>query len=264
MEERNLIERLTEREKECLRLWLEHKTAKEIALDLGISHFAVEKRLKMARTKLDVPSSLEAARLLADHEGYQQMVAQPADLPIPDDAPDRWFSRPLMLGVVIMSILTAGLLALALQTSPLATPGYETEIRAESVEYESLRDEVTAHNAEFTMRRVSEERVQEYLMRTFNQMDRNASGFVERGEAPGSFVLQPAGPGHVNYDPDAKPQTLTGEEAWQRYLADNDKDGDDKVSYEEFHSTMYPAISRYGIPLIPVDTIPLPQQERDD
>jgi hypothetical protein len=163
-----------------------------------------------------------------------------------------------------MSILAAGLLALTLQTSPLATPGYETEIRADSIEYDSVRDEVTAHNAEVTMRHVSEERVQEYLERTFNQMDRNNSGFVERGEGPASFTLQPAGLGHVNYDPDAKPQTLTGEDAWQRYLADNDKDGDGKVSYQEFQATMYPAISRHGIPLIPVDTIPLPEEVRDN
>ena len=52
MEAENRITRLTEREKEALRRWLGHKTAKEIALDLGISHHAVEKRLKMARVKL--------------------------------------------------------------------------------------------------------------------------------------------------------------------------------------------------------------------
>jgi DNA-binding CsgD family transcriptional regulator len=98
MEERNPTDRLTEREKECLRLWLEHKTAKEIALDLGISHFAVEKRLKMARTKLDVTTSLEAARMLADQEGYDQPVPQLADLEISSTKPDRWFSGPLNVG----------------------------------------------------------------------------------------------------------------------------------------------------------------------
>ena len=64
--------RLTEKEKECLRLWLGHSTAKQIALRLGISHHAVEKRLKMARTKLGLSSSLEAARLLEAVEGYQR------------------------------------------------------------------------------------------------------------------------------------------------------------------------------------------------
>ena len=50
MHDRKLLSRLTEREKVCLRQWLQHKSAKEIAADLGISHHAVEKRLKMART----------------------------------------------------------------------------------------------------------------------------------------------------------------------------------------------------------------------
>jgi DNA-binding CsgD family transcriptional regulator len=69
------LARLTEREKVCLRQWLEHKSAKEIALDLGISHHAVEKRLKMERLKLGVASSLQAAQMLGEAEGYQQPVA---------------------------------------------------------------------------------------------------------------------------------------------------------------------------------------------
>jgi FixJ family two-component response regulator len=52
MDDRGALSRLTEREKVCLRQWIQHKSAKEIAADLGISHHAVEKRLKMARTKL--------------------------------------------------------------------------------------------------------------------------------------------------------------------------------------------------------------------
>jgi DNA-binding CsgD family transcriptional regulator len=45
MDGRDSLSRLTEREKVCLRQWLQHKSAKEIAADLGISHHAVEKRL---------------------------------------------------------------------------------------------------------------------------------------------------------------------------------------------------------------------------
>lgn len=52
------------------------KSAKEIAVDLGISHHAVEKRLKMARTKLGATSSLEAARMLGEAERYGQAVPQ--------------------------------------------------------------------------------------------------------------------------------------------------------------------------------------------
>ena len=75
MDGTDAINRLTAREKEALRAWLEHKTAKQIALELGISHHAVEKRLKMARTKLGVTSSMEAARLLVDEKGYGHAVA---------------------------------------------------------------------------------------------------------------------------------------------------------------------------------------------
>jgi DNA-binding CsgD family transcriptional regulator len=69
MDRTELLSRLTEREKVCLRQWLQHRSAKEIAADLGISHHAVEKRLKMARTKLGVTSSFEAARMLSEVEG---------------------------------------------------------------------------------------------------------------------------------------------------------------------------------------------------
>ena len=80
MDDRKSLSRLTEREKVCLRQWLQHKSAKEIAADLGVSHHAVEKRLKMARTKLGATSSLEAARLLREAEGYGQTVTQSPDL----------------------------------------------------------------------------------------------------------------------------------------------------------------------------------------
>jgi DNA-binding CsgD family transcriptional regulator len=77
---RAALARLTEREKDCLRRRLLHQTAKEMALELGVSPHAVEKRLKTARAKLGVGSSLEAARKLAALEGYQRLGAQSPDL----------------------------------------------------------------------------------------------------------------------------------------------------------------------------------------
>ncbi len=74
------IARLTENEKECLRRRLLPQTAKEMAIDLGISPHAVEKRLKMARAKLCQSSSLTAARMLAAAEGYQSLVSGSSDL----------------------------------------------------------------------------------------------------------------------------------------------------------------------------------------
>jgi DNA-binding CsgD family transcriptional regulator len=74
------LARLTANEKECLRRRLLPQTAKEMAIDLGISPHAVEKRLKMARAKLGLASSLEAARLLLATEGYGQSGPQASDL----------------------------------------------------------------------------------------------------------------------------------------------------------------------------------------
>ncbi len=135
MDDDEPLTRLTEREKVCLRQWLQHKSAKEIAADLGISHHAVEKRLKMARTKLGATSSLEAARMLADAEGYGQAVPQSPDLA--SDAPPLHsrFTRSTILGVTIMILVGAIVLALLLQPAsfsqaadnqPVAPPGERT------------------------------------------------------------------------------------------------------------------------------------------
>jgi len=107
MDKRSLLSRLTEREKVCLREWLQHKSAKEIAADLGISHHAVEKRLKMARIKLDATSSLEAARMLVEAEGYGQAVPQSPELVSGALPRHSGFSRPAVLGVAIMIVVGA-------------------------------------------------------------------------------------------------------------------------------------------------------------
>src|SRR5438270_313924 len=105
----------TKRAKVCLRQWLQHKSAKEIAADVGISHHAVEKRLKMARTKLGATSSLEAARMLVEAEGYGQAVAQTPDL-VSDPLPRHsMFTRLSIVGVAIMILVGAIVLGLYLQ-----------------------------------------------------------------------------------------------------------------------------------------------------
>jgi DNA-binding CsgD family transcriptional regulator len=112
MDDRNSLSRLTEREKVCLRQWLQHKSAKEIAADLGISHHAVEKRLKMARTKLGATSSLDAARMLVEAEGYGQAVPQSPDL-VSNALPlHSTFNRLAIVGVAIMIFVGAIMLAL--------------------------------------------------------------------------------------------------------------------------------------------------------
>lgn len=59
---------LTEREKETLRFLLGAHDAKSIARAQGLSVHTVNERLRAARRKLDVTSSREAARLLAEAE----------------------------------------------------------------------------------------------------------------------------------------------------------------------------------------------------
>jgi DNA-binding CsgD family transcriptional regulator len=62
------IEKLTERQKECLRLIVRGFETKEAARELGISPTAVVERLRSARRALGVETSREAARLLAAAE----------------------------------------------------------------------------------------------------------------------------------------------------------------------------------------------------
>ena len=85
---RAAIMRLTIAERECLKRCLNHQTAKEMALDLGISPHAVEKRLKMARAKLGLSSSVEAAKLMESLEQYGRLGAGSSDLSSGNAKPD--------------------------------------------------------------------------------------------------------------------------------------------------------------------------------
>lgn len=86
---RAAILRLTMAERECLKRCLNHQTAKEMALDLGISPHAVEKRLKMARAKLGLSSSLEAAKLMESLERSDRLGPHSSDLPSGNAGPDQ-------------------------------------------------------------------------------------------------------------------------------------------------------------------------------
>lgn len=98
----NRLSRVTSGQRECLRLVLEHKTSKEIALILGISAHAVDKRLKAAAHLLGVDGRLAAAMLVRDAEEtpsrYQRLVYRSPDLaevPLPGHvaASDHGWSR---------------------------------------------------------------------------------------------------------------------------------------------------------------------------
>ena len=66
---------LTEGQKACLRLVAQHYTSKEIARELGISHFTVDQRLDAARRKLNAPSRKDAAKIFAAFE--MRAISQP-------------------------------------------------------------------------------------------------------------------------------------------------------------------------------------------
>lgn len=63
------LARITEGQKDCLRLIFAHREIKEIARDLSIAPDTVKKRLEAARRVLGVDRSIDAARILAEAEG---------------------------------------------------------------------------------------------------------------------------------------------------------------------------------------------------
>jgi DNA-binding CsgD family transcriptional regulator len=76
------IAAIPEHQRTCLRKVLEHKSSKEIAIELGISSHTVDQRLKAAMQTLGVSSRVAAARLLAEHENrvYPPLVYQSPDI----------------------------------------------------------------------------------------------------------------------------------------------------------------------------------------
>src|SRR5690606_16748889 len=75
--------RLTEKQRDCLDLLLEHKTSKEIARILDISKDTVDQRLKSARDALGTRNRAETAVLYGQLKGiYDQIVYDAAALPL--------------------------------------------------------------------------------------------------------------------------------------------------------------------------------------
>ncbi|WP_249340620.1 helix-turn-helix transcriptional regulator [Sphingomonas sp. 2SG] len=129
---RAAIRRLTDGERECLRRCLAHQTAKEMAIDLGVSPHAVEKRLKMARAKLGLSSSLEAARLVAADDASNRLVPETSGLSrataIVEEVPaafsppsstrgERRHSIYITPGAILMILVAAAALLVWLQAS---------------------------------------------------------------------------------------------------------------------------------------------------
>lgn len=174
---RAAIARLTENEKECLRRRLLPQTAKEMAIELGVSPHAVEKRLKMARTKLGLSSSLQAARLLVQVESQVPVphapdlaagIAEPHPGPVPGDR-RRWW---ILGGLTMISIMIA-VATIALAGSNALAPGAQDKAVGLPLGGEA---------------------VAAMLANSFDALDMDKSGFVEAGEVP-VMVLKPGKPG---------------------------------------------------------------------
>jgi DNA-binding CsgD family transcriptional regulator len=74
------IRRLTERNREVLRLWYEGKEAKEIARLFNVTHHAINEHLRTSRRALNVATSKEAAAILVEFERtgtYKGLVYKP-------------------------------------------------------------------------------------------------------------------------------------------------------------------------------------------
>lgn len=226
------VDRLTVREKECLRRWLHHQTAKQIALELGVSHHAVEKRLKMARTKMGVSTSLEAAQLLARSEGYDRLVSQPAELAqgglVPSERPDHKYVK----GAVIMSLTAITALALVLQAA--SNQAYAPPPKGSP-------QAITIDGPQARFVEATPDQIRAFLGTVFARTDRNKSGFIETGEAPDAFPDETQG----------MRRFLTGASARDAFIKRHDRDSDGKVSKTEFVETSFPGLEKRGIPMLP-------------
>ncbi|WP_265564543.1 response regulator transcription factor [Sphingomicrobium arenosum] len=87
------LSRLSDGQRECLRLVAAHHNSKEIAAKLDISPHTVDQRIRIALQTLGVSRRQEAARLLAEHEArpgedpYQRLIRQSPHIPEPPATP---------------------------------------------------------------------------------------------------------------------------------------------------------------------------------
>jgi DNA-binding CsgD family transcriptional regulator len=239
------LARLTANEKVCLRRRLQQQTAKEMALELGVSPHAVEKRLKMARAKLGLSSSLEAARLLSAAEGYQFTGPHASDLSSPPPGADKRFHQPLILGGLVMIPVAAAVVAFAAQSLGVGVaPGLD---RPSGVAIPSLpADETKPDN--FRMAPASDfvdgtpEELRAFAEDTFREMDKDGSGFVERGEAPvpqirltNSTWNGSGSPPREWYEQQpSQPVPLRPDMARGAWIARGDANEDGKLSFDEY------------------------------
>jgi DNA-binding CsgD family transcriptional regulator len=205
------LERLTEREKDCLRRRLRHQTAKEMAIDLGVSPHAIEKRLKMARTKLGVSSSLQASHLLAASEGYQSTAPQPSDVDGTLTPRQGLGRRSVAVGAFFMSITVIIIAVILNAAGPAAEPV------------------IVPKPGEILISGPS----------TFDVLDKDKSGYLEGEEAPsliqfgGNPTYERLSDGKIEVAGDYVTMS-DGKALRDRFYLESDINRDGKVSSAEF------------------------------
>jgi DNA-binding CsgD family transcriptional regulator len=114
------VHKLTERQKEILRLLLEGYDAKSAARQIGISVHTVNEHLREARRSLAVSSSREAARLLREAEVGTPNNTRPHSMGVVGPTSGRSLlseaslrSREAYIGVALMIALAAVMIALS-------------------------------------------------------------------------------------------------------------------------------------------------------
>ena len=270
---RAALSRLTAGERECLERRLRHQTAKQMALDLGVSPHAVEKRLKMARAKLGLSSSLDAARLLAAAGQYQQTGPHTPDLP--DEAPARHARRhrQLIWGVPIVIVATAAALALLAQTSGSVpqsgvapypgpsgvAPMPSTAAGAPADGGEKARGvngrPIVWHDYNASeMVPATPAEIHMTITNTFSVLDADRSGFIEADET----MMSERGPtieqtiyrrdAHGKVEPTGEVRRLSLAQAQAEYIAQADSDADGKWDFEEYRRWNAPILAERGIP----------------
>ena len=115
------LDRLTPKERECLRLVLENRSSKEIGRRLGISHTSVDTHIRRARAKLGIRDRYVAAQLAGGLDG-EARGATPGPQAPPEGARGlRWLEafstiRSLVPPMETLSAASRLFLVLALAT----------------------------------------------------------------------------------------------------------------------------------------------------
>jgi DNA-binding CsgD family transcriptional regulator len=242
---RAALGRLTAGEKECLHRKLRHQTAKEIAIDLGVSPHAVEKRLKMARTKLGLSSSVEAARLLVAAERYQGTGPQAVDLSASEQTRKGGPSQAVLVGAAVMTLLiaTAVILAVSQIGSVSNEPSGAEDTDNAGVNQNAMPPgNVVPSEAEIVLMN----------QMTFHNADADNSGYIDGSESP---ITASPGPQPVyrrdengSFVPTGERVMRTADEIQALFYQMADKDGDGRISFAEFHRWSAPNLIRHGIP----------------